>query len=199
MKLLAIHGSPRKSWNTARILESIPLGAIRAGAETETAHLRDIDFKGCISCFNCKLVGGPSYGRCAIRDDLSEVLQKAREADVIVLGAPVYFGAESSLMRACMERLLFQYPVYSNRQEALAPKKATALVYTRNSPEGGYGGVDTNSFIKLSHAFLTRVFCSCQVFPFHSTLHIQDYSPYAAPGSTARPGSGAAKEPPPAP
>lgn len=180
MKLLAVNGSPRKTWNTAQVLERVALGAARAGAKTETIHLRDLQFKGCISCFNCKLKGGPSYGRCAIQDDLSELLQKAREADVIVLGSPVYFAAESSLMRCCMERLLFQYPVYSGRPEALAPKKATALVYTMNSPEGGYGGMDMQALLKVSQHAMSRVFGSCELFICAETLQFRDYSPYDA-------------------
>ncbi len=87
-------------------------------------------------CFGCKLLGGPSYGRCALKDDLTPVLDMAHEADVLVLGSPFYFSAESSLLRALEERLWFQYSRYDTENVTLSPaKKACALVYTMNIPE----------------------------------------------------------------
>jgi len=41
-KAVHMNGSPRKKWNTAKVLES----AQEAGAECETVNLYDIDFKG---------------------------------------------------------------------------------------------------------------------------------------------------------
>ena len=35
-------------------------GAASKGAKTELVHLYDLDYKGCTSCFSCKLVGGKS-------------------------------------------------------------------------------------------------------------------------------------------
>ena len=58
MKILAINGSPRKTWNTAQMLESALAGCRDAGAETKLVHLIDLNFKGCISCFGCKRLGG---------------------------------------------------------------------------------------------------------------------------------------------
>jgi multimeric flavodoxin WrbA len=54
-------------------------------------------------------VGGKSYGRCAVRDELTSVLQAAHEADVVILGSPVYFFCETGMMRSFMERFMFQY------------------------------------------------------------------------------------------
>ncbi len=92
MKVIAVNGSPRKHWNTATLLKAALEGAAGQGADTELIHLYDLDFKGCTSCFACKLRGGKSYGKCAVRDALTPVLQKAEEADALILGTPVYFG-----------------------------------------------------------------------------------------------------------
>lgn len=69
MKLIAINGSPRKSWNTATLLKKTIEGAQAAGAETELIHLYDLTFKGCTSCFVCKMIDSPAKGRCAMKDD----------------------------------------------------------------------------------------------------------------------------------
>jgi multimeric flavodoxin WrbA len=55
---MAFNGSPRKTWNTATLLEKALEGAASKGAETELVHLYDVTFKGCISCFACKTKGG---------------------------------------------------------------------------------------------------------------------------------------------
>ena len=70
MKALFINGSPRKNWNTYKMLESAMKGASDAGAETELINLYDFNFKGCVSCFACKLKNSKTNGLCAVRDDL---------------------------------------------------------------------------------------------------------------------------------
>ncbi len=137
MKIIAVNGSPRKQWNTARLLEKTLEGAAAAGAETKLVHLYDLAFKGCVSCFACKRIGGSSYGRCAVRDGLTPLLDELATADAFILGSPIYLYAETGEMRSCIERLCFQYLRYANPPATLFPRRIrTALVYTMNVPEG---------------------------------------------------------------
>jgi multimeric flavodoxin WrbA len=80
MKVMAFNGSPRKNWNTATLLQKTLAGAASYGAETELIHLYDLDYKGCISCFACKTIGGKSYGRCAVQDDLAPVFSRIEQS-----------------------------------------------------------------------------------------------------------------------
>ena len=114
MKVIAINGSPRKKWNTARLLEHALKGAESMGAETKLIHLYDLDYKGCMSCFACKLKGGESFGRCAVNDDLAPILEEIKSADAFILGSPIYFGDVTGEMRSFLERLLFPNPIYIN-------------------------------------------------------------------------------------
>ena len=107
MKAIGVNGSPRKKWNTAALLKKGLEGAASQGADTELIHLYDLNFRGCNSCFACKIIGGKSYGKCAVEDGLTPVLRKANEADVIILGSPIYYGSATGEMRSFMERLLF--------------------------------------------------------------------------------------------
>ena len=109
-KIYAVNGSPRKSGNTAVLLQKALDGAAAQGAETRLIHLTDLAYSGCKSCFGCKLKGGVSYGKCALRDELSPILAELREADGILFGTPIYFGSESGLFRNFIERLYF--PVF---------------------------------------------------------------------------------------
>ena len=105
------NASPRKGWNTYKMLEAAKAGAEEAGAVTELVNLYDIKFPGCRSCFACKLKNAKTNGVCALRDDLRPILERARQADVLVLGSPIYFGYPTGVYRAFLERLAF--PVYS--------------------------------------------------------------------------------------
>ena len=53
--IIAINGSPRKNGNTAALLNKALEGASSQGATTEMINLYDLNFKGCMSCFACKL------------------------------------------------------------------------------------------------------------------------------------------------
>ena len=55
MKALFVNGSPRKNWNTYKMLESAMKGAAGSGADAELVNLYELQqFRGCISCFACK-------------------------------------------------------------------------------------------------------------------------------------------------
>lgn len=139
VKAMFFNGSPRKNKNTADMLQSAMRGAEAAGAETELIHLYDIDFKGCKSCFACQLKNAKTDGVCAIRDGLRPLLEKAREADVIVVGSPVYFSYPTGETRSFLERLIFpnftyDYDEQGNRRRPIHEKQ-TAMIFTMNIPE----------------------------------------------------------------
>ena len=181
MKIIAINGSPRKNMNTATLLEHALKGAESEGAETELIHLYDLNYKGCISCFACKRIGGQSYGKCIMKDELAPVLKKIEEADAFILGSPIYFGDVTGEMRSFLERLFFQYLVYDKDYSVLLEKKIpTAFIYTMNVNEQqmelmGYGSV----FNKME-MLLQRFFGSVESLYAFDTYQFDDYSKYVS-------------------
>lgn len=181
MKAIAINGSPRKGWNTATLLRKALAGAKSKGAETELVHLYDLSYRGCISCFACKKIGGKSYGRCAVKDGLAPLLAKAAEADVVVLGSPLYFHTETGEMRSFMERLLFPFLTYTPGYTSIFPGKAqSALVYTMNVAEENMPAYQQDSSVAASRGAMTRVFGNCEVLLCTDTLQFSDYSKYVS-------------------
>ena len=179
MKAIGINGSPRKSWNTATLLRKALAGAKAQGAETELVHLYDLSYRGCISCFACKKIGGKSYGRCAVKDDLSPILVKAAEADVLILGSPLYFHVESGEMRSFIERLLFPYLTYTPGYASIFPGKLrTGLVYTMNVSEENMPAFHQDVSVAVSSGVMNRVFGNCEVLLSTDTLQFSDYSKY---------------------
>lgn len=179
MRLLAVNGSPRKTKNTGQLLEQVVAGAKSRGADAELVHLRDVKYTGCISCFACKRIDGPSYGRCPVDDGLKPVLDKAHAADVLVLGTPFYFMTETSFMRAFQERLFFQYYLYSNIKPPLSPrKKAVALLYTMNVREEEMEEYGKTRIVNTAKSIMEALFAPCEVLLSCDTLQFDDYSKY---------------------
>jgi len=179
MNVLAINGSPRKKWNTAMLLEQALQGAESQGAATELAHLYDLDYKGCISCFECKKIGGKNYGRCAVKDGLTPLLERAGAADVLLLGTPVYFSAETGMMRSFLERLAFPYLTYTPGYASLFTRKMrTGLIYTMNVPEQALAEWGYVALMERMRGVLARTFGECELLASTDTYQFDDYSKY---------------------
>lgn len=175
MRVLAINGSPRKKWNTATLLQNALDGAASQGAETELVHLYDLDFKGCTSCFACKLKSGKSYGKCAVQDGLTPVLEKIRDADALILGSPIYFGTVTGMMRCFMERLMFPYLTYTRPPASLFSKKIpTAFIYTMNVSEQQMKEIYA-AHIEANEHVLKMIFGHAETLSSNETLQFEDY------------------------
>lgn len=178
VNVIAVNGSPRKKWNTAMMLEKALEGAASQGAETELIHLYDLDFKGCTSCFACKLKGGKSYGTCAVRDELTPVLDRIHDdADALILGSPIYFGTVTGEMRSCMERLLFQYLAYTNPPSTLFERQIkTAFIYTMNVTAQQMKEFGYSLHIASNAHILGRTFGHSESLCAFETLQFENYS-----------------------
>ena len=163
-------------WNTATLLEHALEGAASAGAGTELIHLYDLDYKGCTSCFACKLKGGKSYGKCAVRDGLTPVLEKMEDVDALILGSPIYFGTVTGMMRCCMERLLFPYLAYTNPPSSLFARKIrAAFMYTMNVTEQQMKDYQYTVHTGLNENVLNRTFGHAESLFCFETLQFEDY------------------------
>ena len=177
MQVIGINGSPRKQWNTATLVAKALEGAAEQGAQTELVHLYDLDFKGCTSCFACKTRGGKSYGCCAMKDDLTPLLEKIATADALVIGSPVYFGSVTGETRSFMERLLFPYLTYTVPYGTLFPRKlATAFIYTMNVPEERSREFGYEYFIKANERYGQMLLGSSESLCAFDTCQVDDYS-----------------------
>ncbi|SHH88185.1 Multimeric flavodoxin WrbA [Sporobacter termitidis DSM 10068] len=177
MKAIAVNGSPRRKWNTAQMLESALSGCRDAGAETELVHLIDLKFKGCTSCFGCKRLGGPSYAKCAMRDDLTRVLDDVWDADVLIVGSPVYFGDVTADVRAFLERLWFSILMYNKEHTVRAPKSMPVkIILTTNAPEFGFHKSLNEGLIGT----MSRFIGPAELIEANATLQFDDYGKYDA-------------------
>ena len=176
------NAGPRKGWNTHKMLEAAKAGAEEAGAVTELVNLYDITFPGCKSCFACKLKNAKTNGVCALRDDLRPVLERARQADVLVLGSPIYFSYPTGVYRAFLERLAF--PVYSYHYEDGKPLVCrdktieTANIFTMNCPEGLMKDIGYPTLLEANTQEMASVFGASETLYACNTYQFADYSRY---------------------
>lgn len=136
--VIAINASPRSKWNTAQLVREAAAGASDIGAQTEVFDLYQLEpFMGCRSCFAC--MTEKSWDRCAIKDGLTDVLDKISQADGLIMGSPNYFGRPTAGFRALYERLCFQHLTYQKEQfnsnEHMIP---VLLIMTSNAPAENY-------------------------------------------------------------
>lgn len=179
MNVIAFNGSPRKKGNTATLLENALAGAKNGSAKTALVHLYDLTFKGCISCFACKKIGGKHHGRCAQKDELSPILDRAAEADLLILGSPIYFFTETAMMRSFMERLIYPYLSYTPGYASLFPRKIhTGLVYTMNLTAEQMPVYGQDKSVAASRWWLAHIFGHCEVLNCFDTQQFNDYSKY---------------------
>ena len=183
MNVIAINGGPRKKWNTAMMLEKALEGAASKGAGTELIHLYDLEYKGCISCFACKKRGGDNYGRCGVKDDLTAVFAEIEKADALILGSPIYFGDVTGALRSFLERLLFQYHLYTMPRQSLFSKKIkTGFIYTMNAPEEIAQKIGYDRLFETNENAVKMILGHCDSLKSYDTYQFADYSKVVADG-----------------
>ena len=159
-KIMIIDGGPRKTFNTASMLQKFAEGAtsVSSDIEVKTTRLYGLDYKGCMSCMACKIKGKAS-NVCKFKDALTPVLEEIAGADGLVLGSPIYFGGVTGQMRTFLERLAFPWLSY-NDYSLTAPKRMPVVLMEtmnglpdRNNSQG-YGSMEyciTNALGQPEH------------------------------------------------
>ena len=145
---MIVDGGPRKTFNTASMLQKFAEGAMSVSdqIEVKTVRLYGMDYKGCMSCMACKIKGKAS-NVCKFKDALTPVLEEIAQADGLVLGSPIYFGDVTAQMRAFLERLAFPWLSYNDYSMTAPKRMPVVLMETMNGlPERnnsqGYGSME---------------------------------------------------------
>ncbi len=180
MNVIAVNGGPRKKWNTTTLLQKALDGAALVGAQTEMIHLYDLKYKGCTSCFACKRKGG-ILGRCAMQDDLTDVLDKIIHCDVLLLGTPIYFSNITGEMLSFLERLLFSTMTYNTgHRTTFQGKLSSGFIYTMNVPKDAMEKLGYNVLFNHYKSLLERLGGPSEILTSNDTYQFNDYSKYEA-------------------
>ena len=105
MKAVAVNGSPKQKGNTYILLKNVLAELEAAGIETQMIQAGGRDIHGCTACGGCRKGGEPG---CVFDDDIvNEAVRTIADADILLLGSPVYFGGVSAQMKAFIDRVGF--------------------------------------------------------------------------------------------
>ena len=99
MKILALVGSPRRGGNTDLLVDALLEGAREAGVQAWKVYLADLQIAPCDGCRICR-----STGECIHDDDMSPLYDRLFEADVWVVGTPVYWWGPSAQTKLFIDR-----------------------------------------------------------------------------------------------
>ncbi len=110
-KVLILSGSPRKGGNSDFLCDAFMKGAQEAGHEVEKIFINDKQIGYCRACYACR-----HTHKCFQKDDMTEILDKMIEADVLVLASPVYFYAIAGQVKTMLDRTLPRWTELKNKE-----------------------------------------------------------------------------------
>ena len=183
-KAIILNASPRRNFNTAKLLKEAQRGAEEAGAEVEYINLFDLNYKGCISCFACKIKGSKTNGLCAYKDELRPVLEKIVEADAVIIGSPIYYSSPTGTFRNLVERMLFAAGSYMIDEktgffETRLPKRIpVGLIFTMNVTKELYKQVGYHTVLEPCKNYFNNFYGYCEILNSCDTYQFSDYSKY---------------------
>ena len=100
-RIVVLVGSVRKGGNTEALAQAFAEGAGKRH-EVELISVADCDVHPCIGCNSCYTSEGH---RCFRDDDMQEIYDRLKQADVLVVASPVYFYGISAQLKAVIDRL----------------------------------------------------------------------------------------------
>ena len=105
-KVLIISTSLRGGSNSDILARECEKGAKEAGHEVEYISLKGKEIKYCIGCLACQ-----TKGVCVLKDDVAYIMEKVKDAEVIVYATPIYYYEMAGQMKTLLDRL---NPLYSS-------------------------------------------------------------------------------------
>ena len=126
--ILILNGSPRRNGRTNKLVNSFIKGA-EVNNEIIQFHIYDMDIKGCKGCESCR-----RNGHCIQKDDMGQIYEAFRNADVVVFASPVYFWTITGPLKTVTDRL---YAILTSkgygefRKESLLIMTAGGADYTQ--------------------------------------------------------------------
>ena len=105
--VLIISSSPRKRGNSQILCEEFAKGAEASGNQVKLVRLAEKKIGYCKACDFCM----KNNSDCVQKDDMKELLEEFKKADVLVLATPVYFYGICSQMKTFIDRT---YPIWQH-------------------------------------------------------------------------------------
>lgn len=134
-KVLIISTSLRSNSNSEILAKECLKGAKDAGHDAEFISLKGKNIGYCIGCLVCQ-----NTGKCVIKDDAAEFVDKVKNADTLVFATPIYYYEMCGQMKTLLDRLNPIYPAdYAFREIYMI---ATAFEDGEHAFKKAYSGLE---------------------------------------------------------
>lgn len=97
--VLVISSTLRKNGNSELLAKEFLKGAESAGHNAEFITLQNKEINFCKGCLACQ-----KTGRCVIKDDTVEIVEKMKNTDVIAFATPIYYYEMSGQLKTLLDR-----------------------------------------------------------------------------------------------
>lgn len=117
MKILVLNGSPKgEKSNTFKITKAFLEGLNEnKNNNVDVININKMDIKHCKGCYACWT---KTPGKCILKDDMGELIDKYLAADLIVWSFPLYYYGMPSKLKAFLDRMLpTNLPFMSERED----------------------------------------------------------------------------------
>ena len=139
MKIVSLLGSPRKKSSSSTLAELVTDTLTEQGDTVRTHALNKLSFKGCQGCRACKTTSE----QCILKDDLTQVLEDVKQADVLIMATPVYWGDVTAQLKGFIDRSYsYLTPDFmtSEIKHRLPPGKKLVFIQTQGDPNANHFG-----------------------------------------------------------
>jgi multimeric flavodoxin WrbA len=104
MKITIFNGSPwGERGHTHIMAEEFEKGAVQAGAKCQNILLVKRKIQPCTECGTCFF---KTPGKCILKDDMSEMISRFLDSDIVVFATPVFIDNVTTLMKTFIDRLM---------------------------------------------------------------------------------------------
>ena len=101
MNILVLNGSPRPTGSTKQMVESFRQGAVSAGHQVSVVDVCRKHIGGCLACEYCHTKG---HGTCIQKDDMQEIYDLLKSAEMLVIASPIYYHGLSGQIKCVIDR-----------------------------------------------------------------------------------------------
>lgn len=129
-RIVILNGAGKKNGNTAALIKAFMDGAESAGNEVKEFYLQTMSIHGCLNCQGCARKQKGDLHPCVQKDDMDQIYEACKEADILVFASPVYWFSVTGTLKTAVDRL---YAPQCNWGSA-GFKKETAFLMTSGAP-----------------------------------------------------------------
>jgi multimeric flavodoxin WrbA len=98
--VVLIMGSHRSNANTAYWIDAMSSKMAEMDVTCRSVDVNKLLIKPCIDCNYCK----NNWGKCVHVDDMAQVYQMLKQADILIIATPVYFNGVTSKLKTLVDR-----------------------------------------------------------------------------------------------